>query len=74
MPQVLANTIVIFIGLVMFASTLLFIFTIVADHLEDDTEWFFWKRMRGQLSGRLNRNRVVATRYARRRPISHRDQ
>jgi hypothetical protein len=74
MPQVLANTIVIFIGLVMFASTLTFIYTIVADQLEDDTEWFFWKRARGQLSGRLNRNRVVATQYAHRRSISNQDQ
>ncbi len=55
MPQALANTIVVFIGLVMFTSTLIFIYTIVADHLEDDTEWFFWKRMRKQLTGRWNK-------------------
>ena len=74
MPQTLANTIVVFIGLVMFASTLIFIYTIVVDHLEDDTEWFFWNRMRTALSGRLDRNRVVVTQLARRRSISHRDQ
>jgi hypothetical protein len=74
MPQVPANTFAIFIGLVMFVSTLIFIYTIVADHLEDDTEWFFWKRMRTVLLGRLDRNRVVMMQYARRRPISRRDQ
>lgn len=56
MPQALANTIVVFIGLVIFGSTIFYNYTIVADYLGDETGRFLWKTMRLQLLGRHRRN------------------
>jgi hypothetical protein len=74
MSQALTNTIVVFIGLVMFSSSLIFIYTIAAEQLEDDDDWLFWKRTRSQLSKRWSGNRVIVRQHAHRRPPSHRER
>ncbi|HET6443416.1 MAG TPA: hypothetical protein VFI27_02460 [candidate division Zixibacteria bacterium] len=56
MPQALANTIVVFIGLVIFGSTIFYNYTIVADYLGDETGWFIWRTIRLQLLGRHRRD------------------
>ena len=49
MSQTLANTIAILIGLVMLATTLIYNYTLVAEHLDDENGWMFWYRLRSEL-------------------------
>ena len=52
MPETTANTTAYLIGLVLFAFTLLYNYSLVAEQLEDDSEWLFWSRMWLRLAGR----------------------
>ena len=58
MPETTANTTAILIGLVIFAFTLLYNYSLVAEQLEDDSEWLFWSRLRLRLVGRWTKNRT----------------
>ena len=57
MSQALTTTIMILIGLMMLASTLLYNYTIVAEHLDDEKGWKFWSRMRVQMERKWDRGR-----------------
>jgi hypothetical protein len=52
MSQALDNTTMILIGLVMLTATLIYNYTIVAEHLDDESGWKLWTRMRLYLAER----------------------
>jgi hypothetical protein len=47
----------ILIGLVMLAATLIYNYTIVAEHLDDESGWNLWTRLRFHLEERWGQGR-----------------
>ena len=52
MSQVLTNTTMILIVLVMLTATLIYNYTIVAEQLDDESGWKLWTRLRSHLAER----------------------
>lgn len=52
MSQIIANTTMILIVLVMLIATLIYNYTIVAEHLDDESGWKLWTRLRLHLAER----------------------
>ena len=57
MSQALSNTTMILIGLVMLAATLFYNYTIVAEHLDNESGWKLWTRLRFHLEERWGQGR-----------------
>jgi hypothetical protein len=55
MSQGLMNTTAIFIVLIMIVSTMIYNYTIFAEHLGVDNDGLVWSRMRLHLAGRLHK-------------------
>ncbi|MFN2190039.1 MAG: hypothetical protein ACK2T3_14840 [Candidatus Promineifilaceae bacterium] len=55
MSQPPSDTIVILIALMMVVSTLIYNYTLLAEHLDDENGWEVWSRSRWQIAGRRGR-------------------